>query len=435
MMSVRSGASAYECHTETVTWFEASEQHVQRGRSTTNAARLVFRRPKTSAGASMVLHIVSSFVGLITAQLHTKTDGAVFRLHYRWTTSFCFLSCALVSATEYIGSAIQCLGTGNDAAPKAVNTYCWITSTYTLNTATINGSYYLSRGSKFSGIGTPGQDNTVYHNYYQWVPFFLFFQGCLFYLPHLIWKTMEGKTADKLLQGLQFNAMDEEGEQKKANIVKYLRDSRGHNMVYAFTYLACEALNWLNVIVQMLLLDVFLGGVFLEYGLKVMSPEIRSSALHSTFPRMTKCDFNYYGTGGEITKTDYLCVLPQNILNEKIFIALWFWLTILATITAVEVIWRVAVAASPVVRVQMMERRGKLVADPKLETVLRCLPLGDYCLLEVLGTNLDATNFKDILLTYSNCNDNSVLPNGDKTYRPYSHLDEVDSEAVMEARV
>ena len=50
---------------------------------------------------------------------------------------------------------------------------------------------------------------------------------------------------------------------------RYLKESRGHNSIYAFTYLACEALNWLNVVVQMLLIDAFLGGVFLQYGLNV----------------------------------------------------------------------------------------------------------------------------------------------------------------------
>lgn len=394
----------------------------------------------------MVLHIVGSFVGLIKANLYTKTDGAVFRLHYRWTTAFCFLSCALVAATEYIGNAIQCLGTGENSAPKAVNTYCWITSTYTVhspvpygeNVMLPNGStHYLSRGSAHSGLGvsTVNKDNTVYHNYYQWVPFFLFFQGCIFYLPHLIWKTFEGKLADNLLQGLQFNSMDEDKEKKKENIVKYLKQSRGHNTMYAFTYLACEALNWVNVVVQIMVVDAFLGGAFLQFGLKVLDPEVSTQTIVSTFPRMTSCDFSHYATNGQITRLNYLCVLPQNILNEKVFIVLWFWFTILATISAVEMIWRVVVSASPFVRVQVLERRGKLSADPKLERILRCLPLGDYCLLEVLSNNLDATNFKDILFTYSNCHDSSVHPNGDTSYRPYSNLDEVDNDGVTEARV
>lgn len=61
------------------------------------------------------------------------------------------------------------------------------------------------------------------------------------------------------------------------------------------------------------------------------------TTLVRTFPRMTKCPFNFYGPNGELFKEEYLCILPQNVLNEKIFIGMWFLFIILATITAVEV--------------------------------------------------------------------------------------------------
>lgn len=43
------------------------------------------------------------------------------------------------------------------------------------------------------------------------------------------------------------------------------------------------------------------------------------------FPRVTKCTFHKFGASGTIQKHDALCVLALNILNEKIFIFLWFW--------------------------------------------------------------------------------------------------------------
>ncbi|XP_050715224.1 innexin inx2-like [Eriocheir sinensis] len=383
----------------------------------------------------MVLHIVGSFVGLIKAKLHTNVDGTIFRLHYRWTTSFCFLACALVSATEYIGNAIQCIEGRGVPSPKAMNTFCWISGTHTINTTSGNATHYSSRGTDYLGTGNydPNTHELTVHSYYQWVPFVLFFQGCLFYLPHLLWKMVEGKTADNLLQGLQFDSMDEEREKKKTNIVNYLKASAGHNVHYAITYLLCEALNFVNVIVQMVLLDKFFQGAFLDFGLKLFSPETSSAAIVSTFPRVTKCTFQYYGPYGKLTTLRHQCLLPQNIINEKVFIAMWFWLVVLATITAIELVWRVAVAVSPMVRLQLMERRGKLAADPNLERAIKRMHLGDYFLLTVLGINLDAGNFKDVLLKFTNCYDNSIHPN-DPSYRPYNNLDEVD-EGISEAAV
>ena len=47
------------------------------------------------------------------------------------------------------------------------------------------------------------------------------------------------------------------------------------------------------------------------------------------FPRMTKCTFHKFGTSGNIEKHDALCILPLNIVNEKIYIFIWFWLLLL----------------------------------------------------------------------------------------------------------
>jgi hypothetical protein len=43
------------------------------------------------------------------------------------------------------------------------------------------------------------------------------------------------------------------------------------------------------------------------------------------FPKVTKCTFHLYGPSGSIQNKDGLCVLPLNIINEKIYIFLWFW--------------------------------------------------------------------------------------------------------------
>ena len=43
------------------------------------------------------------------------------------------------------------------------------------------------------------------------------------------------------------------------------------------------------------------------------------------FPKVTKCTFHRFGPSGTIKRHDALCVLPQNIINEKLFLFLWFW--------------------------------------------------------------------------------------------------------------
>lgn len=53
-----------------------------------------------------------------------------------------------------------------------------------------------------------------FHSYYQWVPFMLFFQALLFYVPHLIWKMWEGGKISMITKGLRGFSVDTATERK-----------------------------------------------------------------------------------------------------------------------------------------------------------------------------------------------------------------------------
>ena len=72
-----------------------------------------------------------------------------------------------------------------------------------------------------------------------------------------------------------------------------------------------------------------------------MEPEDRVDPMSRVFPKMTKCIFHKYGGSGTIQRFDALCVLGMNILNEKIYIFLWFWFIALSVITAGNLVLRV----------------------------------------------------------------------------------------------
>lgn len=59
-----------------------------------------------------------------------QTDNAVFRLHNIFTTVL-LLTCSLViTATQYVGQPISCIVSG--IPTHVVNTFCWISSTFTM---------------------------------------------------------------------------------------------------------------------------------------------------------------------------------------------------------------------------------------------------------------------------------------------------------------
>ena len=71
--------------------------------------------------------------------------------------------------------------------------------------------------------------------------------------------------------------------------------------------------------------------------------------------RLTKCTFHKYGHSGTIEKHDALCLLATNIISEKIYVFLWFWLIILAVLTACYLIYTIAVIAIPSLRKTMLQ--------------------------------------------------------------------------------
>ncbi|XP_071519071.1 innexin inx3-like [Panulirus ornatus] len=374
----------------------------------------------------MVLPVLAALAGVFKVNYsRTLVDSRVFRLHYQWTTSFCFICSALVTASDYVGDAIQCLQ-DYEEAPKPITTYCWISSTYTINsTGPVSGL----------GLYRPKIHEQHFHSYYQWVPAVLFLQGCLFYLPHFIWKFGEKKQVDKLLQDLNKGIFDNDAKKKIENIVQYLKDTRGLNIQYALGYFLCESLNLINVLGQMFLMNAFLGGLFMTYGIKVFkflasNDATRNDALMETFPRVTQCNFHMFGSGGEIQKKNVLCVLPQNIINEKIYLVMWLWFIILTVATILQLLWLLVVFYSPSLRIHRLQHHTKTTLIPAIEGAVRRMQLGDYCLLESIGCNLNHLRFRELLQGVAKLDRGVHAPTAPQlvgTYRPLYRLSESDN--------
>ena len=52
----------------------------------------------------------------------------------------------------------------------------------------------------------------------------------------------------------------------------------------------------------------------------MIAPIPRCLPRRQVFPKVTKCTFHKYGPSGTVERIDGLCVLPLNIVNEKIMV-------------------------------------------------------------------------------------------------------------------
>merc|ERR1712209_313308 len=167
---------------------------------------------------------------------------------------------------------------------------------------------------------------------------------------------------------------------------------------YAFKYLFCDLLNVINVVGQIYFINFFLGGVFMTYGTEVidfmnMDDANRTDPMMKVFPRVTKCTFHHYGPSGTVNKKDALCILGLNIINEKIYVTLWFWLVILACMTAVYLIYVVAIIAVPGLRRGMVTRKARADHVDQAYHLVTNASTGDWFMIFLVSRNMDSTMY------------------------------------------
>ncbi|KAK7067145.1 Structural component of the gap junction, partial [Halocaridina rubra] len=315
------------------------------------------------------------------------TDNNIFRLHYK-ATMFVLIVCSLlVTSRQYFGDPIDCVTSNVD--PGLMDTYCWIHSTFTIPSHSGKDDTYHPH----PGVG-PNHDLVTkeplekkHHKYYQWVFLVLFLQALMFYIPRYFWKVWEGGKIKMLAADLNAPILDDDlKKDRREIIVRYFNANIGTHDFYAYKFFFCEALNFINVIIQIFITDRFLGGEFMRYGSDVVriSQEplgTRNDPMDLLFPKVAKCTFQLYGASGSVEKHDGLCVLPLNILNEKIFIFIWFWFIVIAVFTALGLLYRLATIFLPSFRTLLLRTRSQLTSTSNVQDITKKCRIGDWFLL------------------------------------------------------
>uniref|UniRef100_A0A0K8TLK0 Innexin n=1 Tax=Tabanus bromius TaxID=304241 RepID=A0A0K8TLK0_TABBR len=327
-------------------------------------------------------------------------DNNIFRMHYKATVIILIAFSLLVTSRQYIGDPIDCIV--DDIPLNVMDTYCWIYSTFTVpdRLTGITGRDVVQPGV---ASHVDGQDDIKYHKYYQWVCFVLFFQAILFYIPRYLWKSWEGGRIKMLVLDLNHPVVDDQNKnERKKILVDYFAENLNRHNFYAVRFFICEALNFVNVIGQIYFMDFFLDGEFSTYGSDVlkfteMEPDERVDPMARVFPKVTKCTFHKYGPSGSVQKFDGLCVLPLNIVNEKIYVFLWFWFIILSVLSGLSLLYRIAVVIGPKVRLLLLRARSRLSSHNDIKNITDKCQIGDWFVLYQLGKNIDPLIYKEVI--------------------------------------
>ena len=175
-----------------------------------------------------------------------------------------------------------------------------------------------------------------------------------------------------------------------------------------------ELFNWLIVLIQFGLTNVFLHYRFAWYGPNVLFyyrlPEEEQREMKNpmcdTFPRIASCDYWRWGSGGRQENINAICVLGLNMINDKVFLILWWWFFFLAFIGAFRLVYRVLQIQFTSLRFQLINMRmnryfKRSHKTEKIENYLCSCKLGDWFVLYQLSKNLNRPFFMDFLTTLS----------------------------------
>jgi len=321
-------------------------------------------------------------------------DNWAFKLFSKITVGLFMGSAALSLASSYSGDAIVCNDGKRDDYTEQ---FCWL-----------HGSRHLPNNEVSAEIqGKPcyadtTNDPTPSTEYYIWVSMLLFLNGLVFMIPDKLWQYFEDGMLEQFGSDKR-NFLDNPTDETK-HVAVFKNISKKLSRKYFWTFVACEMLNVIIGIISFLFINAFLSGHFSTYGADVLNYSLVNNGrdpMCSLFPTIVNCAFGTFAVTGHKDTESTICILGQNIVNQKIYFVLWLWFMVLFGVSVLVIINRLMCIFVPAFQRQVVASHLKSKNTNRL-TSLERMPLGyDYLgkwfILAQLGRNSSPYKYRDFL--------------------------------------
>lgn len=134
----------------------------------------------------------------------------------------------------------------------------------------------------------------------------------------------------------------------------------------------------------------------------------------SIFPKVSKCTYQAFGPSGTIQSFDALCLLPLNVINQKLFIIVWVWYIIQLTLSVLNLIYWFIVSISEKIRIYILCKRALQTVSRKQMLHASCKAhLGHFFVLIQIAENTNPITFveliSDLTMNKTNSDQNGKL--------------------------
>ncbi|VDD94954.1 unnamed protein product [Enterobius vermicularis] len=282
-------------------------------------------------------------------------EDAVDRINYVYTSSLLLIFSLLLTAKQYVGEPLQCWVPHQfkEGWEKYVEKHCFIENTY-----------YTKIDERIPDSAQERQDREL--AYYQWLPIILIIEAASCYAPRIVWKLFNKNSGLNLTSFIPLSMLTTKGSRVKdlklkdnvtaplvehfqrnirlAHQNKSIKFGRYVTLLYLFVKIGFV----INVILQFVLLDRFLGPQYTLWGIGIVNDLVHGRHWKESghFPRVTLCDVKVREMGN-IHNWTVQCVLMVNMFAEKIFVFLWFWFLFIGIITILNFIYWLYVTLLP----------------------------------------------------------------------------------------
>jgi len=311
-------------------------------------------------------------------------------------TTAVLIGCSILTTSkQFFGDPIHCHKDQDVPNMQVFESYCFMEETYTLavKNCSSEDDHHLYDCSIGAGFGRSDQQH-VFHSYYQWVPLVLVLQAAFCYLPWYFWKKTESGKVRKLLAGLSSDPLTETSvDHQVASLGDFLLSNQGWFNTAALKLLLCQAASFLSSLSQLYIMDLFLGRRFFNLGSNVFNYAILRAALNEVFPRVVMCSMDAFGLTASVSKISGLCTLPVNIVNEKIYLILWFVFLAHTFVALLQLIRQAALLFISLRIFLTPSLTSSLTSPRQVRQLLLRSSYGDTVLLQLIAANCDSAQF------------------------------------------